>query len=46
MKTQSRLYIAIDGVLLTAKDARATDHSEEFIDFIIIQYDRYWLTTH
>lgn len=44
MKT--RLYVYIDGVLLTAKDTRAADHSEEFIDFITIHYDRYWLATH
>lgn len=46
MKTQTRLYIDIDGVLLTARDTRPADNVTEFIDFITENFDCYWLTTH
>lgn len=46
MKMQTRLYIDIDGVLLTARDTRPADNAVAFIDFIIENFDCYWLTTH
>ncbi len=46
MKNKTRLYLDIDGVLLTAKDARPAEHVSEFIEFITASFDCYWLTTH
>ena len=42
----TKLYLDIDGVLLTAKHTQATPGVDEFIDFITQHFDCYWLTTH
>jgi hypothetical protein len=41
-----KLYLDIDGVLLTAKHTRAADGVEEFVDFVTTHFECYWLTTH
>jgi hypothetical protein len=41
-----KLYLDIDGVLLTAKHTRAADGVGEFVDFVTTHFDCYWLTTH
>lgn len=46
MSPQKRLYLDIDGVLLTVKQTRPADHSSAFIEFITVNFDCYWLTTH
>jgi hypothetical protein len=42
----SKLYIDIDGVLLTRKTTAAADGAEDFIKFITDHFECYWLTTH
>ena len=41
-----KLYLDIDGVLLTNRNPRAADRAIELIDFILSRFDCYWLTTH
>jgi hypothetical protein len=41
-----KLYIDIDGVLLTTKQVKPAENVIAFIDFIITNFDCYWLTTH
>ena len=41
-----KLYIDIDGVLLTIKNTQQPPFAIEFIDFITSIFDCYWLTTH
>ena len=41
-----KLYLDIDGVLLTTKNTRAADGAVEFIDLAISNFECYWLTTH
>ena len=41
-----KLYIDIDGVLLTKKNTKPSNGAEEFINHITEKYDCYWLTTH
>ena len=41
-----KLYLDIDGVLLTNRNLRAADGAIELIDFILSRFDCYWLTTH
>ena len=41
-----KLYIDIDGVLLTSKQKRTADNAVLLIDFVTTNYDCYWLTTH
>jgi hypothetical protein len=41
-----KLYLDIDGVLLTTKNTCAAKYVEEFVDFITTHFDCYWLTTH
>ena len=41
-----KLYLDVDGVLLTTKNTRAADGAEEFIDYALSNYDCYWLTSH
>lgn len=41
-----KLYLDIDGVLLTTKQVRPADYIDEFIDYIITNFDCFWLTTH
>jgi hypothetical protein len=43
MKT---LYIDIDGVLVDSKAKKAALNAENFIKFIINNFDCYWLSTH
>jgi hypothetical protein len=46
MPQKKRLYLDIDGVLLTVKQTRPADYFFEFIEFITEKFDCYWLTTH
>jgi hypothetical protein len=46
MASKKRLYLDIDGVLLTLKRTKPADHSIAFIEFITATFDCYWLTTH
>ena len=41
-----RLYLDIDGVLLTAKHTQAAPGVEAFVEFITQRFACYWLTTH
>ncbi len=41
-----KLYLDIDGVLLTAKNPRPAEGAAEFIEFVTAHFDCYWLTTH
>ncbi|OUJ74766.1 hypothetical protein [Hymenobacter crusticola] len=41
-----KLYLDIDGVLLTAKHTQAAVGVDAFVDFVTSQFDCYWLTTH
>jgi hypothetical protein len=41
-----RLYLDIDGVLLTKRNTKAADYGPAFIDFVTARFDCYWLTTH
>lgn len=45
-KTMKKLYLDIDGVLVTAKNTRAADGVISFLQFITSNFDCYWLTTH
>ena len=40
-----KIYIDIDGVLLT-RNLAAADYGAEFIEFLVSNFDCYWLTTH
>ena len=42
----AKLYLDIDGVLLTSKNTQAAPGVDEFVDFITQHFDCYWLTTH
>jgi hypothetical protein len=42
----AKLYLDIDGVLLTSKNTQAAPGVDEFVDFITRYFDCYWLTTH
>jgi len=44
--TLKKLYLDIDGVLLTAKQTKPAENVVQFIDFITQNFDCYWLTTH
>ena len=41
-----KLYIDIDGVLLTTKRTQRPKYAVEFIDYIVSNFDCYWLTSH
>lgn len=41
-----KLYIDIDGVLLTIKNTHRPKYAVEFIDYITSEFDCYWLTSH
>lgn len=41
-----KLYLDIDGVLLTKRNTKVAEYSVEFIDFVTENFDCYWLTTH
>ncbi|TGE21025.1 hypothetical protein [Hymenobacter metallicola] len=42
----TKLYVDIDGVLLTAKHTRPAPGVEEFVVFVTQHFECYWLTTH
>ena len=42
----TKLYLDIDGVLLTTKNTVPAKNVIEFINFITSNFDCYWLTTH
>ena len=46
LKSMKKLYLDIDGVLLTSKQTRVADFADQFIDFVVENFDCYWLTTH
>ena len=41
-----KLYLDIDGVLLTQKQTAPANNVHQFINFITNNFDCYWLTTH
>ena len=41
-----KLYLDIDGVLLTTKNTKAADGAIELVDFALSNFECYWLTTH
>ena len=40
-----KLYLDIDGVLLTNKQTLPADNCDEFLEYIVARFDCYWLTT-
>lgn len=42
----TRIYIDIDGVLLTKRNPRPAEGAADFITFIIHHFECFWLTTH
>ncbi|MBO2007643.1 hypothetical protein [Hymenobacter negativus] len=42
----AKLYLDIDGVLLTAKHTQAAPGVDAFVAFVTQHFDCYWLTTH
>ena len=42
----TKIYLDIDGVLITRKSPSMTKGAIEFINFILENFDCYWLTTH
>jgi hypothetical protein len=45
-KSTTKLYLDIDGVLLTSKQTRVADFANQFIGFVVENFHCYWLTTH
>ena len=41
-----KLYLDVDGVLLTTKNKRMADNVASFVSYIVENFDCYWLTTH
>lgn len=41
-----KLYLDIDGVLITAKNPVAPQDIDSFVRFVTSNFDCYWLTTH
>ncbi|RZJ93068.1 MAG: hypothetical protein EOO60_06085 [Hymenobacter sp.] len=41
-----KIYLDIDGVLLTAKHTQAAQGVDDFVDFVTAHFECYWLTTH
>ena len=41
-----KLYLDIDGVLITTKNPRAPEGIEIFLEYLTSNFDCYWLTTH
>ena len=41
-----KLYLDVDGVILTNRNPRAANGAIELINFILSKFDFYWLTTH
>src|SRR5690349_1793851 len=46
MNLKKKLYLDIDGVLLTNKHTKVADDSSLFIIYIVDKFDCFWLTTH
>lgn len=46
MEVNMKIYLDIDGVLLTTKNTRAAEGVLPFLKFITAHFDCYWLTTH
>ncbi len=44
--TKMKLYLDIDGVLLTYKNIQAAEGVADFVSYITAHFDCYWLTTH
>jgi hypothetical protein len=42
----TKLYLDIDGVLLTAKHTQAAPGVDDFVEFITQHFACYWLTTY
>ncbi|MDO1451962.1 hypothetical protein Q0590_37180 [Rhodocytophaga aerolata] len=42
----TKLYLDIDGVLLTKRNTKSADSGAEFVEFVTRHFDCYWLTTH
>jgi hypothetical protein len=42
----AKLYLDIDGVLLTSKHTQAAPGVDRFVAFVTQHFDCYWLTTH
>ncbi len=42
----TKIYLDIDGVLVTAKNTHAAEDVIPFLEFITEHFDCYWLTTH
>jgi len=40
------MYIDIDGVLLSKKQVKLVENAKSLIEFAIMNFDCYWLTTH
>lgn len=40
------LYLDIDGVILTPKDTKPSQYSKEFLEYVIENFNCFWLTTH
>ncbi len=43
---KTKLYLDIDGVLLTTRNPQPAEYADEFIEFVTDNFDCYWLTTH
>lgn len=41
-----KLYVAIDGVLIRAKNPNAPEGIDTFLEYVSSNFDCYWLTTH
>lgn len=41
-----KIYLDIDGVLLTKKNIHAAQDVKQLISYLILNFDCYWLTTH
>lgn len=41
-----KIYLDIDGVILTSKHTQPAENIEDFINFVIENFNCYWLTTH
>ncbi|PJJ67550.1 hypothetical protein CLV73_1565 [Chryseobacterium geocarposphaerae] len=46
MNMIKKIYLDIDGVILTSKQTQPAKNIEEFMHFIVENFDCYWLTTH
>lgn len=44
MNGKTKLYIDINGTLINKKKQCASQHVEEFVDFVLSNYDCYWLS--